>query len=213
MKITKLGHCCLVIEAKGLTILTDPGAWTTEQNEVKNIDVVLITHEHMDHLHVESVKTVLANNPGAVVVTNSGVGAILDKAGIAHKLLEKGQSETIKDILLESYECPHGAIYDGITMPQNTGYRLDRKLFYPGDSFTNPQVAVEVLALPVAGPWMKISEAIDFAKAVKPRVCFPVHDGMIKHEIAGAFHGIAKHIIEQHGIQVVPLGAGESAEF
>ena len=38
MNITKLGHCCLLIEEKGLRILTDPGAYSTGQNEIKNID-------------------------------------------------------------------------------------------------------------------------------------------------------------------------------
>lgn len=213
MEITKLGHCCLVIEIDGVKILTDPGAWTSEQNQVKDIDIILITHEHLDHLHVESVKAILANNPPVVIYTNSGVGKILGEAGIGYKLLEKGAAETIKNILFESFECPHGEIYSGIPLPQNTGYRIGNKLFYPGDSFTNPQVPVEILALPVAGPWMKISEAIDYAKAVKPQVCFPVHDGMIRHDIAGAFHAIAQRVIEQSGIKVVPLLAGESHEF
>ena len=203
----------MVIEENNVKILTDPGAWTTEQNAVSGVDIILITHEHSDHLHVESVKAILVNNPQAKIVTNSGVGKILGEAGLAYQLLEKGQAETISNLLMESFECPHGAIYDGIVMPQNAGYRIANKLFYPGDSFTNPNVPVEVLALPVAGPWLKISEAIDYAKAVKPKVCFPVHDGMIKHEIAGAFHGIAKRVIEQYGIKVTPLQAGESAEF
>ena len=37
MKITKLGHCCLVIEEKGLKILTDPGSYTDTQNNIKEI--------------------------------------------------------------------------------------------------------------------------------------------------------------------------------
>ncbi len=46
MNITKIGHCCLLIKEQGLTILTDPGTWTTDQNNLTGIDVVLITHEH-----------------------------------------------------------------------------------------------------------------------------------------------------------------------
>src|SRR4051812_27786091 len=56
MKIKKLGHCCLVIETKGIRIMTDPGNYSTLQADEKNIDIILITHEHTDHLHIESLK-------------------------------------------------------------------------------------------------------------------------------------------------------------
>ena len=46
----------MLIELDGLTVLTDPGAFSQEQNQIRGIDVVLITHEHGDHLHVESLK-------------------------------------------------------------------------------------------------------------------------------------------------------------
>lgn len=52
MKITKFGHCCLLIEENGVRILTDPGTYSTQQSEVKNIDFVLITHEHADHFQL-----------------------------------------------------------------------------------------------------------------------------------------------------------------
>ncbi|MEK7494900.1 MAG: hypothetical protein AAB615_03460, partial [Patescibacteria group bacterium] len=35
---------------------------------------------------------------------------------------------------------------------------------------------------PVAGPWMKLSEAIEYAKALKPEAVFPIHDGMLRQE-------------------------------
>ena len=40
MKITKFGHCCLLIEENGVRILTDPGTYSTQQSEVKYIDFV-----------------------------------------------------------------------------------------------------------------------------------------------------------------------------
>ena len=74
MHITKLGHCCLVLEENGVKILTDPGSFTTEPvKAVTGINIILITHEHTDHYHIESIEAVLKNNPGAVVVSNGAV--------------------------------------------------------------------------------------------------------------------------------------------
>ena len=82
MKSTKFGHCCLLVEENGVRILTDPGSYSTQQTQVKNIDFVLITHEHEDHLHVDSLKALLENNPQAKIITNKSVGALLEKEGI-----------------------------------------------------------------------------------------------------------------------------------
>jgi L-ascorbate metabolism protein UlaG (beta-lactamase superfamily) len=180
MKITKLGHCCLVIEEQGLKILTDPGDLSTAQNEISGLDVVLITHEHGDHLHVESLKVVLKNNPQAQVFTNRGVGEILNKEGITYQLLENGQSQQLGDLVIEGHGQKHAPIYPSVKDVDNVGYFINNKFFYPGDNFTDPGREVEILALPVSAPWLKLAEAIDYAKLVKPKVCFPVHDGALK---------------------------------
>ena len=63
MTITKIGHCCLLIEFNERKILTDPGTFSSAQNTLIGIDVVLITHEHADHIHVESLAEIIKNNP------------------------------------------------------------------------------------------------------------------------------------------------------
>ena len=212
MKITKLGHCCLLIETHGLTILTDPGTYSTRQNNVKGIDAVLITHEHADHLHVDSLKQVLANNPKAKVISNVAVGNILTKEGIAYELVVDKQSTKVGEVLIEGFGTKHAEIYKTIVPVENTGYMVDKKLYYPGDAFYNPGRPVDVLALPVAGPWMKISEAIDFAIALKPRVCFPVHDGIL-HPDRNLSARMGKMILDSLGIKFVPMAEGSVEEF
>lgn len=198
MNITKLGHCCLIIETKGLRILTDPGAWTTAQNDVTRIDVILITHEHQDHLHIESVKTVLKNNPQASIYTNSGVGKILIQHNISFSLLEDHNSISVKGVTLEGHGTQHAYIYKTVPEVINTGYFIGEKFFYPGDSFYNPKKPVEILALPVAGTWMRLADAIEYACALQPKHAFPVHDGMLK--IFGPSHLLPQRILAEQGI-------------
>ena len=62
MKITKFGHCCLLIEEGEAQILTDPGNYN-DTPEVENLDAILITHEHSDHFHLDALKAILENDP------------------------------------------------------------------------------------------------------------------------------------------------------
>lgn len=222
MKITKLGHCCLVIEENGVRIMTDPGSFTTAQNGVKNIDIVLITHEHFDHLHIDSLKTVLKNSPGAKVITNRGVGKILLKEGIVYELLEDKQNKTIAGVLLEGCGEKHGVIYEDLGQVMNTGYFIANRFFYPGDALYDPQKSstdadahsigpVEILALPIVGPWMKSSEAVEYAKKLKPKVAFPVHDALLAYTKPFTFPH--ETFLPPAGIDFTIFADGETKEF
>lgn len=211
MKITKIGHCCLVVEVNRVKIMIDPGAWTTEQNEVRDLHAVCITHEHPDHFHIESLKVVLKNNPGVKVYTNSAVGTFLTEAGISFELLEEGSETTINGVPISAFGKEHAAIYPAIPNVMNTGFLIADRLYYPGDAFVEIHKKVEILALPVAGPWMKMSEAIDFAKAIKPRMTFPVHDGFLA--FPGPFHMLPGKLLPEFGVEFTPLLSGESLEF
>lgn len=211
MKITKIGHCCLIIEEQGVRILTDPGNYSTGQNSVKNIDIILVTHEHGDHLHLDSLNAVLANNPQAKIVTNKGVGQILTEKKIPYETVGDKQVITIKNIVIEGYGNKHAEIYNEWSLPENTGYFINNKLFYPGDALYKPPKPVDVLALPVAGPWIKISESITYAKDVFPHSAFPVHDGNLVSK--GVAHRLPDAILNPLGIKFVVLKEGETAEF
>jgi L-ascorbate metabolism protein UlaG (beta-lactamase superfamily) len=211
MKITKFGHCCLLIEENNLRILTDPGTYSSGQNDAKNIDVILITHDHQDHLHVDSLKTVIQNNPSAKIFTNDGVGKLLEKENIKYRILRNGQNITEKSVIIEGFGEKHAVMYVSIPQTENTGYFINNKLFYPGDAFTNPEKPVEILALPIAGPWMNLPEGIDYAIEIKPRVCFPVHDGILKN--IGSTNRIPSTILEPLGIKFIVLEVEKEVIF
>lgn len=217
MKITKLGHCCLVIEEAGVRIMTDPGAYSTLQNEAKNIDYIFITHEHQDHVHIESLKAVLKNNPKAKIITNKGVGKLLDAEKIPYEILEHGEEGDFGlpaqagGVHVEGHGEKHAVIYKEYGQVLNTGYFFQNRFFYPGDAFYNPQKPVEVLALPVAGGWVRISEAIEYAKLISPKVAFPIHDGVLKFR--DATYKTVQTFLPEAGIAFTVIAEGETKEF
>ncbi|HVW66102.1 MAG TPA: MBL fold metallo-hydrolase [Candidatus Peribacteraceae bacterium] len=181
MKITKYGHCCMLIEENGTRIITDPGSFTDKQNDAENVQVILITHEHADHFHIESVKKILEKNKEAVIVTNTMVGLLLAKEQIPFTPVEHLQNVEIGNVKIEGFGTEHAPMFPGVPPAMNTGYFINDQFFYPGDAFVLPGKPVDILALPVAGPWMKIGEAIEYALAIKPKTAVPVHDGVLKY--------------------------------
>ena len=212
MKIKKLGHCCLVISENGKKIMTDPGSWTIEEHEKeKNIDLIIITHEHGDHVHINSLKKIIENNPKVKIITNSGVGKLLDEVGIEYEILKDKTPINFLGIEIEPHNCKHEEIFEEIGQVENTGYFIGKRLFYPGDSFYNPLKKVEILALPCAGPWTNVKRAVDYALSINPQFCFPVHDGMLKDY--GSNHKIPSLILKEKGITFFNFETKNEVDF
>lgn len=211
MKITKFGHCCLLIEEGGVKILIDPGNYSEQQNELKDVNVVLISHEHTDHFHIDSVKKILENNPNAEIITNSSVGTLLIKENVPFTKLEHGQNTNEGGVTIEAYGNNHALMHSSIPPIQNTGYFIANRFFYPGDAFTKPSKQIEILALPVAGPWMKLSEAIDYALELNPKICFPVHDGILKQ--IGSTDRIPAQVLPPKKVGFTVLEINKEYEF
>jgi hypothetical protein len=45
------------------------------------------------------------------------------------------------------------------------------------------------LAAPAAAPWMRISEAVDYLRAVAPNRAVPIHQGIITPDARGIYYG------------------------
>src|SRR5690606_4324804 len=128
-------------------------------------------------------------------------------------LLEGQAQAEIETILLQAFDSPHEEIYKNYNLVQNTGYLIDSQLFYPGDSFHDPEIPIDILALPVAGPWCRIADAVRYALKLKPRVVFPVHDGVLHSGRIGSNHKVPEKILPEHNIAFVPMTDGSSHEF
>ena len=135
---------------------------------------------------------------------HSGDAPLLDEANISYTLVKDGDSFDVQGVKVEGFEYDHEEIHPRLEVVRNTGFLIADHLYYGGDALQAPKRDIKVLALPVAGPWLRVREAIDFCLEIKPRVAFPVHDGILVGQLGGS-HKAPKRIFDQEQIEwVIP---------
>ncbi|RKT18515.1 L-ascorbate metabolism protein UlaG (beta-lactamase superfamily) [Streptomyces sp. 1114.5] len=214
MRITKFGHACVRIEHGDTTVVVDPGAFT-DPAALTGADAVLITHEHMDHFEESRLRAALEADPALRVWTNSAVAAQLD--GVAQRVSAVGEGDAFElggpgGLAVSVHGEWHAEIHADIPLVKNIGFLFDGRLFHPGDAFTVPPHAVDTLLLPLAAPWSKAGEVVDYVREAGPRVAVPVHEATL----SPIGHMVATRLLGPDGpgtgAGLTVLGEGESLE-
>ena len=180
MQLTKFKHACFTVTKDMQTVVVDPGVFSNDFIAPDNVVAVIITHQHPDHADPARIKSVLERNPDAVVYAHESVG--LSLPGIQIKPVQAGDSIASSPFTFAFYGGNHAVIDESIPPIANLGVMINDHLYYPGDSFVVPDEPVRTLALPIAAPWMKISEAMTFLAQIKPDKAFPTHDAILSLE-------------------------------
>jgi L-ascorbate metabolism protein UlaG (beta-lactamase superfamily) len=181
MKITKYEHACFTVEQDSKVLVVDPGGWTKNLGTPTNVVAIVATHEHADHFEKTALNDIVSLNPEAVILAHESITGQLED-GLASRAVSAGEEVEIGSFHLEFFGGQHAVIHPDIPVVANLGVMINDTLFYPGDSFTLPGRPVEILALPISAPWLKVSETIDFLAAVHPRLAFPTHDTLLSTE-------------------------------
>ncbi len=89
---------------------------------------------------------------------------------------------------------------------------VNERFYYPGDSYTVPDVPVALLAAPAGAPWLKIGEVMDFVLEVAPRATFAVHDAPLSAMGLGMAHARIEGAVKEGGGEHHRLAVGDSVE-
>lgn len=214
--LTPLGHSCVLVEViagdGGATrLLLDPGTLTPPLDPIAHLDAILITHAHPDHAHAEQIQRLRAEAP-VPVYGDAATADLLAADGIDDVIIIDPGVLAIAGVAIEVSSWVHEQIYPGVPLPADYGYEIAGRVFAPGDAFAIPEHPVEVLLLPTGAPWMKVSEAIDYMKAVAPRVVVPVHDGGLATAHREMHRGLMQKFAPE-GTTVLRPAVGEQISF
>ena len=193
MQITHFGHACLLVQTGSARLLLDPGAFSSGFGSLRDLTAVLITHQHLDHLDLDRLPALLDANPDAALVADPASAGDLASRGLDARTVRPGERLDLGGTVVETVGGEHAVIHPDIPVIPNVGYLVDDTLLHPGDSLHVPDRPVDVLAIPTGAPWLKAGEAVDYLRAVAPRLAIPIHEAVLTMPkmVYGLFESLA----------------------
>ena len=187
LKISWLGHDSFRIK-NGKTVVIDPFKIRPIPEKA---DILLITHEHYDHLSMDDIKKVV--NENTTVVTIPAVKKELSSLKVKEiRAVKPGDKLKLGDVSIEvvpAYNLNKFREPGKVFHPKEdgkAGYIIGIngvRVYHAGDTDAIPEMKglkVDVALLPVSGTYvMTAEEAAQAAKMVEPKLAIPMHYGVI----------------------------------
>ena len=184
LKITFIGHGSLMFTFRGKIIHVDPFSQLADYARLPKADLILITHEHMDHLDTKALGSVRTEK-SMVVLTETCAKQVKDGT-----IMKNGDVKTIGGLKIEAvpaYNIVHKRPDGQPFHPKGigNGYVItfgDKKVYVAGDTENIPEMKelknIDIAFLPMNLPYTMTPEmVVDAAKVFKPKILYPYHFG------------------------------------
>ncbi len=194
-----LGHATVLIEVDGVRLLTDPllrsrvlhlrRAAPLETGGLEDLDAILVSHVHYDHLDLPSLRRI---DPDVPVILPKGAGPLVRRHGFrAVQELEAGDTTRVGTVLVRAVPAEHDSSRILGTRSAALGYVVEgsRRIYFPGDTDLLPGMAdlapgLDVALLPIWG-WgpslgpghLDPRRAAEALTLLRPRIAVPIHWG------------------------------------
>ena len=182
--ITFIGHGTLMFTFEGKVIHVDPWTRLADYSKLPKADIVLITHEHRDHLDLKALEQIRTEKT-QLVLTQTCAKQV--KGGI---VMKNGDIRDVGGLTIEAvpaYNIVHVRSAGDPYHPKGigNGYLItfgDKRVYVAGDTENIPEMAqlkkIDIAFLPMNLPYTMTPEMVaDAAKVFKPRILYPYHYG------------------------------------
>jgi L-ascorbate metabolism protein UlaG (beta-lactamase superfamily) len=182
--ITFIGHGSLMMKFNGRIIHVDPFSAVADYSQLPKADIVLITHDHPDHLDLNALKNIRTEKT-TIVLTELCAAKVKD--GI---ILRNGETREVGGLTVNAVPAYNivNKRPDGLPFhPRGVvnGYVItfgDTRIYVAGDTENTPEMKglqnISVAFLPMDLPYTMTPEMVaDAARAFRPRILYPYHFG------------------------------------
>ncbi|WP_163712798.1 MBL fold metallo-hydrolase [Mangrovibacterium lignilyticum] len=182
LEITVIGHCFYHFKFNRLNIYVDPIPNVGDISMLPKADLILITHDHRDHLN-SNVIQFLSKYDTKVIASK----ACIKKMDFG-EFLENGQQTTFDEIYIKAVPAYNVVNVRPDDVPyhpkgEGNGYFLvfgDKTVYIAGDTeyidemrfFMKPDIAFIPMMLPFT---MDEDMFVKVVKRLKPQIVYPVH--------------------------------------
>lgn len=206
-RVTYVGHATLLVELSGVRVLTDPilsgrvahlrrHGGAVEVDSLGDLDAVLVSHAHLDHLHAASLKRLAARRPQPALVVPPALRRHVAKLGYERIVeLHAGEATEIAGLQLAATPADHDTRRHPLGPPgEAVGYLLGphgRRVYFAGDTDVFPAMAdladgLDTALIPVWG-WgpslgpghLDPRAAAAALQLLRPRLAIPIHWGTL----------------------------------
>lgn len=185
--ITFIGHGTLMFELNDYIIHIDPVMREADYSKLPKADLILVTHEHFDHLDKEAINKIIKDNT-LIIVSKSCESAITGMKNT--KILRNSENYKVGEIVIEAIPAynivnkrPDGKPFH--SKGDGNGYVIniaDKRIYIAGDTENIPEMKqlknIDIAFLPMNLPYTMTPEMVaDAAKAFRPKILYPYHYG------------------------------------
>ena len=186
VKIHALAHASIWMEADDLQIYVDPvtklGDKLIDYSQMPKADIILITHDHYDHLDKAAIRKLSGSNTQLILNKLSA-----EALGKGQVMANGDKLQLVENLTIEA--VPAYNTTKGHTQfhpkDRDNGYILTidgLRIYIAGDTEDIPEMAdvkdIDIAFLPCNQPYtMTPEQLIKVARIIRPKVLFPYHYG------------------------------------
>lgn len=184
LKITFIGHGTLMFQFDGKVIHVDPVGRYADYSRLPKADLILVTHEHGDHLDERAIDRI--TKEGRALVVTAVCAERLGRGAV----MKNGDVKTIEGLKIEAVPAYNVVHMRGPGQPfhpkgAGNGYVItfgDKRVYVAGDTENIPEMGnlanIDIAFLPMNLPYTMTPEMVAKAVSViKPKIVYPYHFG------------------------------------
>ena len=184
LEIILIGHGTLMFRFGGKVIHVDPVGRYADYSQMPKADMILVTHEHRDHLDKQAIDRIIKED--TVLALTAACAERIDRGVV----LKNGDAKTLRGLHVQAVPAYNVVHMRSPRQPYHpkgagNGYVIgfgDKRVYVAGDTENIPEMAelrnIDIAFLPMNLPYTMTPRMVaEAVQTIKPSIVYPYHFG------------------------------------